>query len=333
MSRISRYQESINKFLKNKSCLCELDDAIKNNIIDIINDFDHIAGIIFLTIINNKGKKDGISLHGYYMASGVDMMELITKISSDKKYYNGKYGEKNINLIMTQLIGLINICLANNVETIQPHFQSEKILKIYNNTSKILNINLIRMINENDKNYKFDGMIRTTDILKYHFTKFDEETTKQKLSKLKKIEINYLLNIIYEKYGIICQTSLILGWLLGGGEEKCIKKLEKIGLCLSVLMKVTYDINNLEHDLEIADTYSLNLVINNGLQNTLELYLVNKQKFIEGCMILNIYTHTIQEVIALMENKIDVVIDKTSPDMTSHYTIDSQKTSTPSATT
>jgi len=60
MSRIFRYKESVNKFIKNKGCLnlVAVDDDIKNIINEHITNSQFLLPIMILTISNNLNKKN-----------------------------------------------------------------------------------------------------------------------------------------------------------------------------------------------------------------------------------------------------------------------------------
>lgn len=317
MSRISRYQESMGRFIKNKSCINDIQDqSIKNNILEIISEFDHTPSILLLTVFNNRSQKNNMTLHGYYIASSIEIMMVITKLVDNEKKYK-KYD--NVNKMIAELTGLINICLSQNIESVQTHYAKERILKIFHKCIRLINKKVVKLLS--NKVFDFDNKIKTTDIIKYHFS--DIQKVKSKLVKLQRINKISLGNFISDKYGSVCQLALELGWLLGGGEEKNLINLDKIGTYFSMMIKIADDFINLESDIEEAETYSTNYVVNLGFQNAFETFFDNKQKFIEGCITLDIYTNTVKEIVDIIENQIDKIIDKSSPDMKSHYTLES----------
>jgi hypothetical protein len=112
---------------------------------------------------------------------------------------------------------------------------------------------------------------------------------------------------------------------LGGGDEKTLDSLDKIGTSFANMIKLADDFMNLEKDIENSETYTKNYIVNFGFQNSFEMFIDNKQKFIEGCIILDIYTNTVKEIVDLIECKVDLIIDKSSPDMVSHYTLESNE--------
>ena len=105
MSRISRYQEVLLKFIKNKSFINETTESTKKIIYDLLELSDQIPAILCLTILNNQCKKYDVRIHGYYLASGIDMLTLIAKVCSSRDYFNNKYGEMQIdNMIIDETI-------------------------------------------------------------------------------------------------------------------------------------------------------------------------------------------------------------------------------------
>ena len=324
MSRISRYQESIGKFIRNKSSLTEIQDSLtKKNILDIIKNSDYICSILLLTILNNQSKKHNINIHGYYVAASINHIMTIILLSEQPDFYGKLYGYDMVRHIINELILQINICLAYNIETIEPHYPPEKTLKIYNKCIKLINRKLINVLsNVSDKLDNLDKLdlpILKSDIIKYHFENLDE--IKRKLVLLKKMEETSLNAFIINKYGTLCQLALSLGWILGGGDDKQISMLDKLGIYFSKMIKITLDFGNIEENIKISQSSSNNFVVNFGIQHSFENFMQNKEKFISGCIKLNIYTNTIKEIIDLLESKIDDIIEDTSMDMRSEYTI------------
>jgi len=113
----------------------------------------------------------------------------------------------------------------------------------------------------------------------------------------------------------------MIGWILGGGDDKTLNKIEKIGSQLANLLKISTDFMNIESDLAKLSKIkiSTNIIVNYGMQEAFELFVQSKQKFIESALTLDIYTTTLQDIIKIIEEKIDAVIDQTSPDIRSNY--------------
>lgn len=319
MSRISRYQESMGKFIKNKSYITSLEGNMRINIYDLLKNSDNMMPIIMLTVLNSQSKKNGYSLHGYYMGCGMEMIMTIVKLLDNKIYHSINYDEKNIQKIVSKLTSVINICLTQNIEYIQNMFPKEKVIKIFCYANKLINTKIFDICEED--NMDICKNIKKTDLLKYSFQNI--KNPENTISSIKQIKVSDMENYIDKKYGSMCQLAMILGWLLGSGDDKTIGTLEKLGKYLGFMLKISYDFENVERDLCHNNKSSHNYVINYGIQNGFELFIDNKVKFVEGCMSLDIYTNTMKEILDLIEEKIDAFIDNTSPELKSQYTISS----------
>lgn len=321
MSRISRYQESMTKFIKQKSCLNSLNDSIKQKIFTLTDDCDHIVSILFLTVMNSQCQKNGNIINGYHMATSIELMLYNCLLNDNKLYYENKLSKNDVDDVDSNCIGLINVCIVNNNETMQTNYsgtQIDKLTKMSNNVTRQINSNLYKLLKK--PTFTFTGNINKTDVVKYKFN--DMNVAKKKLCSIKRVNPESLNTYINEKYGFVCQQALLLGWIIGGGDEKQCNNIEKLGLCFGMMLKCVHDFVNIDHDLEYAVDHTKNIVLNNGFQNSFETFVTNKVCFIEGCIKYSIYTNTVKEIIDLLESKLGPVIDNSSPDIFSHMTIE-----------
>ncbi|AYV78407.1 MAG: hypothetical protein Edafosvirus12_6 [Edafosvirus sp.] len=320
MSRIIRYQESVLRFIKGRSCINNINNNIltKEIILEHIEDSEFLLPIILLTIMNCQSKKSHVSLHGYYMASGIEFMCIIFRMIDHKSYYIDKYGVDKYYQIISNLINYTNISLASNIESMHNTITKDKAYVILNNATKLINEKLLNITNECD--LPFADSNKKSDILKYHFK--DETFAKNKLSKVKQLKKDNIINYVHTKLGSLCQMTIMIGWLLGCADEKSIANFEKIGTHLSIMIKIAYDFEHIDKYLaNINDnsTTTTNFIINCGIQTSFELFQESKQKFIENAMIHDMYTNTIKEIVDILEAKIDNIIEQTSPDLKSTY--------------
>ena len=93
MSRIERYQESINKFIKSKDIFTE---DVKNNLLKR----DHLCGIIFATLLNHNSKKTNFKVHGYYMSTAIDLLYHLI-IKQNQKNQDNITSNNILNLVNT----------------------------------------------------------------------------------------------------------------------------------------------------------------------------------------------------------------------------------------
>lgn len=309
MSRISKYQDSMKKYIMNKSYLSELQNH-KNEIFDLLKNSDYIISVILLTILSNKNKKNKTSIHGYYMGSAIELILLLAKIN-DKQLQEYSY-------LSSDIINLCNIFLSQNIEHVQSALSKEKINKVCMFTFKYMNSKLLNI--QNSVQLVSNNLLKKTDIMKYRFTS-DTTLIKQKLYSIKQLSQQELLTYIDDKYGSVGKIAIVFGWLLGSGEFDKISELEHIGRYLGILIKLYYDFINLETDLLNSNDITYNYVINFGIQASLELFLDTKTKFIEGCIIHDSHSTTIKELLDVLDKNIDKFINNTEIDIRTEYTL------------
>lgn len=320
MSRIARYKESVARFIKGRSCINNINNNVltKEIVLEHIEESEFLLPIMLLTIMNCQSKKSHLSLLGYYMASGIEFMSIIFRMIDQKTYYVNKYGYDKYYQIIANLVNYTNISLASNIESMHNAITKDKAYAILNYATKIINEKLVQITNDCDLSLSDSN--KKSDIMKYHFK--DELIVKTKLSKIKQIKKDNLVNYVHTKLGSLCQMTIMIGWLLGCADEKLVSNFEKIGTHLSVMLKVAYDFEYIDkYVINIGDdnNTSTNFIINYGLQASFELFHENKQKFIENAMMHDMYTNTIKEIVDILEAKIDTVIEQTSPDLKSTY--------------
>jgi hypothetical protein len=302
MSRISRYQESIEKFIKNKNINNYFGEEFTKEIEEKLNKSDHLCGIISSTIFNHNTKKSNIKGHGYFLGILIDICLII--LNSKNNSYN-----MNTNLI----IGLYkllndNICILKSDDLNKVNLISNKTYDYFNShiytILKTEKLNTKKMIKSDLLNLK----TITPDMYK-------------KISNMNKYDDKDLNTYIKNRYGNIGKLVIILSWILGGGviDKKNINILENIGEKFGLIYKICIDFENIINDIKNAETISDNIIINIGVQNSFELFMELKSSFYEDSLKLGIYTHTMKEVIDELEIKMDKCIENCKVDMKSTY--------------
>jgi hypothetical protein len=286
MSRIERYQEGINNFIINKT---NIEETIKKRILES----DHLLGIIMASLINLNTKKTNYKVHGYYTAAAIDLIYLNIN-QNDIVLLNNIYSLFHTNF------DIIKFPTCNDV--------SVKILK-FGLTYLSSQLNIIF----NQKKYDEQKRTQKSDVLNLS----PKIKTKLKdLNIVKKEDFNTFLN---DKYGTVGEIVFILGWIIGGGEIKAdfMKELQLMGNKLGMIYKVARDFEKIEDDID--NSYIYNVVLNTGIQESFTLFMDLKIEFLESLFKHNLYTHTIKEVLDLLENKIDKILRKSNIDMKSTY--------------
>ena len=314
MSRISRYQESTDKFIKTKSSLRMISSHNKILLDKLTTKFDHLVSIILISILNNRCRKSKLKFHGYYIASGIDIGLSISKIIDRYYYYKNIFGINEINNFIPELVSLMYQSVSGNIDSLKLNVNVETTLKINQYCINYLSNIIGKLTYVN--NISSNETINKTDFHGYKF-KFKKHKTKYK--KFKKINNDKLFEFIENKYGSICKISLIFGWLLGIGDESEISNLEKMGTSLGKMFKIAYDFDNIDIDLEYCINYTHNVVINLGIKESVEIFMDNKAEFIEGILKLGLWSTTIKEILDLIENKINIVIGNVDFDENYEY--------------
>jgi hypothetical protein len=366
-TRITRYQESINKFIKNKSIITEYHN--KENILKVLNNnSDYMISILVSTIIITLNKANNFSGHAYYSTSFAEFLILLTRINerktqewinSDENKNLRKTQELNLSNITNDCISSLNIFLSQSIEVLTSNLYKEgkeskdKIIKNTNYLTKIVNFKINEIL-ANQQIKLRDEFITRTDLFNYN--KLDNDEIKKTIKKLKRIDKKTLLEEVDRTYGNACRMAINLAFIMGNGdlntliydinkkekkkqeEDRNKKIIEKIGTNMGILLKIHYDWKNIENDIknclserntfgEGEMNYINNIIINIGIQESFELFMEAKQRVIENLLHFNLYTNTTKEVLDYLEEGIDMYINELKPDLRSNYTISSDKSS------
>ena len=328
MSRLIRYKDSLNRFIRDRSCLSdalEVDDAVNNNSDAHINTIlynkmqncDCILPIIMLTIMNNQNKKRHISMQGYYMAACIKLLHVLMDIINSRFNFTAQYGDIYNEIILHTLLHSYK-SLTQNMRTVYNSLSPEhandiflRISEIYNETISFENL-LSTPVLTAGKGTPKDDLVRW-------YLKNDPTMAKE-FENIKKVDDISFQNFMKKKLFILCKFTFLVGWVIGCGDKSQHKKIERISEHFASLYMLYIDFNKIDDDIMNHNNgISQNYVINNGLQKSYELFLEKKQKFIEETMKMDIFTTTIKEILAHIETQVDQVIENTSPDLKSSY--------------
>lgn len=318
-TRFALYQNSIKKFISGQSVIANY--QFKDQLIKIMENSEFILPITLLTIMNGQLKKNKLKLvHGYEMATGIELLIILTNLLKLKKKLTTP-GKLNINdtvidSLHTSLVSLINLSFSNNIAAITPHHEPSDIIKIFTTGSEQINEKTNKIVSA-IMTLEFPDNVKTstkTDLKSFHFK---NASVTDQLQKIKYLPREFVLKYATDTYGNICKLALILGWMIGGSAHDMINNLDRLGYHLGLLLKIAYDFENIDNDIEIClqNRPSLNYVINFGLQESFELFDESKKKFNEGLLTLEITSPTIKEFVDILEEKVNVALDHSSPDI------------------
>ena len=306
MSRIERYQESINKFIKSKDIFTE---DVKNMLLKK----DHLCGIIFATLLNHNAKKTNFKVHGYYIICAIDILhELIEMLNLNENIEHNKFTE-----LLFTVINLINM----NLENIKVQQKQEEML---NKILNFINSYISNKLLEITKKYEFVAQkkVQKTDLISINYL---DKTILNKYKNLSKVDHNNLIEYVKNTYGNIGDIVFVIGWAIGGGDRKkeLLKTLQTIGDRFGLLYKLCRDFEKIEEDINSSSKYNskycLNFVVNEGVQESFILFMEIKTQLLEECLSLNIYTHTLKEVLDELEKNVDKCLQSSNIDLKSTY--------------
>lgn len=324
MSRISRYQEGILKFLRTKSFINETTDSTKNILYDLLELSDHIPAILCLTILNNQCKKYDLKIHGYYLASGIDVLMLVAKVCSSRDHFDNKYGQNAVDNMIMEVISSFYKCITQNIDTLRMSKNGVVNSKL---TQLCIEYSTKMMPQITHKSsYDSKAKMKKTDLM---CMDLDDKTYIQ-YKKKNKLERNILLEDIKKRYGSVCKLAMSLGWILGQGDESTfnkikdlsdistITKMEKLGGFMGTFLKLHDDFKYTVRDINLG-RFSLNYVINCGIKEAYSELVESKANFIEGSMVLGVETKTSKEIIDMVVRDIDDIVKDISVDMNTQY--------------
>jgi len=324
MNRISKYQEGILKFLKTKSFINDTTEKTKTILYDLLNMSDHVPAILCLTILNNQCKKYDIKIHGYYIASGIDVMMLMAKVCSNRDHFDNKYGINVIDNMIMEVINSFYKCITQNIDTL-------RLSKNGNVSAKLSHLCIeyaakyIPLITQKGA-YASDVKMKKTDLFCLDIANKDYISYKKKNMLNKDTLTEDMIN----RCGSVCRLAMTLGWVLGQGddeffnrirdlsEDKTIAKLEKLGDFMGKFLKLHDDFKYIERDIRVGK-FSLNYVLNYGIKEAYIELVEAKANFIEGSISLGVESKTSKEIIDMIVRSIDEIVKDASVDMDTQY--------------
>ncbi len=319
MSRLLKYKDSLIKFIKERTFLTEKefipDKQVETFIYTQIKKDSLILPILFLTIMNSQNKKNKVSIQGYSTAASLVFLNILSDMIDNRDESIKTLGQHYESTIV-YLINMSYRSLHQNLDSIKRYINSDVANSIF--------LNMLTFFNDNisTSNLLSKNILEKTentpakDLLLWYIK--DNDELGKKFLGLKQLGRESFSEYITKKVGSLCELAISAGWIMGCGSEKELHSIKKISKYFTMLYKLAVDFWSISDDLKsINGDTSKNYVINYGLQESYELFMYNKQKFIEETMMSEMYTNTIKEIIDYIEEKVDVIVDETSPDIKS----------------
>jgi hypothetical protein len=261
--------------------------------------------------MNNQNKKKKITIQGYYLASCIEFLHIL----SDNNIFNN-------NALKVHLILSANKSLHQNIDILKNYVSNDDNIKISTELNDLYHsvVNLKKLLG--DTKYKYTTNLVNNEVSKWYIKNKNADIIKNTYM-IDKTSYEENLN---NKLGSLIELVICGGWILGGGSlsgDTNINQIKKIATYFTRVYKIYLDFINIEVDLINLSTsnFTDNHIINYGIHESYELFMNNKQKFIEECLKKDMYTDTIKEIISNIEIKVDNIIDETSPDLKSNVSL------------
>lgn len=382
MNRLQKYKESLQRFIKDKSCLyidnttpckscegCINDSVCINNtncsncsncktcktckhckpiktslfcencsnckncytcdtcnrdinsyIFTLIQENDSIYSTLFLTIMNNQNRKNRISLQGYYAAASIEFFDVLVNVVENRDKVLGMFGINKYIKLCNNLYIYANKSLQQNIETVKnvflPHNLDKIIISVMN-----LSYNTFKNITSlSDHKFEITNNHCNLNIIEWYLK--NNNDLAKKFKALTQVTKESAKTYICKKYFYMSELSISLGLIFGNGSVSDIENFRQTYKYFGTMYKISKDFEILEKDINTSVVYSSNYVVNFGLQDGYEEFVNNKQLFISDMLAGDVYSNTIKEIIDKIELDIDTIIDQTSPDLKSNYSVD-----------
>lgn len=308
MSRVQRYQQSFERFITDRNCFSDVSEKHKDIIDKSLSDKDYILPILTLTVMTSRKKKNNLSYQVYYTAMATEFLRIMFENKQKTKV-------EDINETMM----LLALKYWNfNIISIKKKISVDKLLKIQTQFMDVITSSMQPVFNSVDIEY---DDVKLTDLHRSFLKKTDVKLL-DRFKSIKKIKKECLDTYIINGICKMVEVAIVLGWIIGCGSESGISKLKKVAEHFGFMLKIANDFLNIERDImNSKDNTTFNYVLNNGVQESFEMFNDSKDAFIESAMTLEIMSPTIGEIVNMLDARVVNVIDSTSPDLKSNYSV------------
>ena len=316
MSRISKYQDSIRNFLKNKSFIKHTSQSTRQIMLDMLEESDHFPGILCLAVVGGRCKQGGIKMHGYLLASGIEGLMMAIKILNNRKYYDSKYSTEKTSNMIVEVTNWFYDCLTENINTLRMSNEDKvDIKKLATVMTKCINyaVRRISKINEIKEIQTLERMKRT-DLFCIDF----DQASIDNYRHMKRTDQKTMMDNIKSTYGMVCRLAMCLGWMITMGDDTDIPKLEALADHISVILKVHDDFKNYKRDMRYGDICS-NFLVTHGLKEALILFDHSSISYAEKTEEYGIETRTCNEIVKVVTDFIDLETQDVSVDLDTEF--------------
>lgn len=321
MSRLVKYRESLSKFMNERSGLVIniSNKSDKEWFTNYLKSENLLLPTLLLTTMNSQNKKHKITTQGYTGATSIQTLLALKEIRSNQDRNDLLLPGLQIHLITT---GQRFIC--QNLESVGRNVVKKSYGERFLMVHKIYSEFLTHVGNENDNEIKLTEYSPHHDLVKWYLINneesegiLDEMTIGSSYRRVMQVDKESYMNWLYNDLGKYVEISMVIGWLLGCGCVSDIIQVEQIAKYFTIMYKLSMDFENIREDIKRVNSngFCPNYIVNFGLQDSYELFMSSKEKFLEETMKMEIYTNTIKEIVDLIDKKVDKIIEETHPIM------------------
>lgn len=312
MNRISKYRQSIDKFINEK--IDFHDNNFKLFIITELSKTNFFIAISILTITNKFCYVNNCNQHGYYIAVASELLFFLKNMIEKDVIYKTKLSDKYSTYI-GYIISVTYKLILQNVNLIVKLNMSNKCFQtIYSNIISLIYILTSHILVKDTSSYSKCKIIT-------HIPNLDENS-KEILNSIDKINKEELKDYIFLNYGLIISKIFEI-ICISFDNKDIIEVMKYIAFDLSMIIKINYDILYLSDDIQNLllhkVDHSFNLIIHTDIYPSFELYIDVKRRLIEKLLKCSMLTETFKDMFEIFDKNFDAIIEETNPEISTAF--------------
>lgn len=308
MNRISKYRQSIDKFIQDKIDFHDI--HFKQFILSELSKLNFYISISILTITNKLCYLFNCGHHGYFFAVATELLFFLKQMVEQDHIYKQQLHEKYVTYI-GYLISTIYKLIFQNIHLLaKPTLSNKTIHSTYLNAINLVYMLINRVLIKDTTPYETHKRNSTIPNL--------DPAQQSALNNITKIKKNDLKDYLLLNYGMILSSVLEI-ICISFDDKEHIDILKQIGIELSFILRLNSDLCYMHEDIERVTThnkdYSHNFIIHTDVFQTFETYVEAKQKVIEQLLKCSFLTETFKDMFEIFDKAFDSLLEETNPEM------------------
>jgi hypothetical protein len=308
MNRISKYRQSIDKFINDKIDFHDI--YFKQFIISELSKSNFYISISILTITNKLCYIFNCSQHGYFFAVSTELLFFLKHMVEQDSLYKRLLENKYVTYI-GNLISIIYKLIFQNIHLLsKPNATLKTVHITYLNIINLVYMLINRILIKDNTSYethKKQTTIPHLDVIQIEV-----------LNNIEKIKKDDLKDYVFFNYGMILSNILEI-ICLSFDDKDHLEIMKQIGIDLSLVLRLNIDLCYLNHDIDHIVQYNVdysnNFIIHTDIFQTFETYMEVKQKVIENLLKCSFLTETFKDMFEMFDKSFDSLLEETNPEM------------------